>query len=267
MFDKLIESDTAGAEFKNRSRYFTVSTIIVGILFLTAVVYSLYAAEVGLGSMNFDVSELVSPLDTNEPETPEPRRSVPDSGQRSASRPNSDMARVDEPTITPTAVSTNRNSQQARSWEPFNPKLPEGIGSGPGSGNGPGVGTVGTSSNENTDRDSDEPKDRTTEPPPVITKKAPTIIRTSKMLNGSALSLPKPAYPKPAVMLNLEGSVNVQVTIDEKGNVVSAKAADGHPFFRSVAEQAARGAKFKPTILNDVPIKVTGIIVYRFKRS
>ena len=38
MFDKLVESDATGAEFKNRSRYFLVSTVVVGILFLTAVV-------------------------------------------------------------------------------------------------------------------------------------------------------------------------------------------------------------------------------------
>jgi protein TonB len=92
-------------------------------------------------------------------------------------------------------------------------------------------------------------------------------MRSSRVLNGEAISLPKPVYPQPAVLLNLQGSVKVQVTIDKKGNVISAKAADGHPFFRAVSEQAARNARFKPTLLNDEPVMVTGVIVYNFKRG
>ena len=54
MFDKLIVSDEQGAEFKGRGRYFMVSTVVVGILFVTAVVFSLYAADIGLGSDQFE---------------------------------------------------------------------------------------------------------------------------------------------------------------------------------------------------------------------
>lgn len=267
MFDKLIESDTAGAEFKNRSRYFTVSTIIVGILFLTAVVYSLYASEVGLGNVNFDVSELVAPLEATEPEAQPSRVTQPNTGDHSTTKPNinSDMAGVDEPTIVPTGVSADRNTRPSRSWKPFDPRLPEsnGIWS-PIDGGSAGEKPTGTRSD--TRDDIEEAGTKTTEPPPPAIKK-PTIMRTSKVFNGDAISLPKPAYPQPAVMLNLQGSVRVQVTIDETGKVVSAKAADGHPFFRMASEQAARNARFKPTLLNDVPVKVTGLIVYNFKRN
>ena len=58
MFDKLIESNSVEADFKPRGRYFTVSSVIVGILFLTAVVVSLYAQDLDLGTDNFDVAEL-----------------------------------------------------------------------------------------------------------------------------------------------------------------------------------------------------------------
>jgi len=56
----------------------------------------------------------------------------------------------------------------------------------------------------------------------------------------------------------------VQVTIDENGNVISASAVSGHPLLRQAAEQAARQAVFKPTLLSDQPVKVTGVIVYNF---
>jgi TonB family protein len=265
MFDKLVESDTAGAEFKNRSRYFMVSSIVVGILFLTAVVYSLYAADIGLGNGNFEIAELISPVAAEAPE-PERPRDQPVSSESSTTprNVNSNMARIDEPTIAPTGISADQNKQPSRGTERFNPLLPESFGNG-SSGTSGRRETTGSSSGV-PDTDTDEPNARTAEPPPAI-KKPPTILRTSNVLNGSAISLPKPAYPRPAIALSLEGTVKIQVTIDETGNVISAKAADGHPFFRQVAEQAARNAKFRPTLLNDVPVKVTGVIVYNFRRT
>ncbi|HBR56963.1 MAG TPA: energy transducer TonB, partial [Blastocatellia bacterium] len=61
--------------------------------------------------------------------------------------------------------------------------------------------------------------------------------------------------------------VDVQVMIDEAGGVVSAKAVNGHPILRNAAEKAALNAKFDPTTLNGMPVKVTGVIVYRFSRN
>ncbi|MFL6468986.1 MAG: TonB family protein [Pyrinomonadaceae bacterium] len=266
MFDKLIESDTAGAEFKNRSRYFLVSTVIVGILFLTAVVYSLYAAEIGIGNGNFEIAELISPVapDAPEPEPQRPQNASNDNTQQTSRQIL--MASTDAPTKTPTSVSTARNPHRSidiSRFENINVGGPDRDGGTPnGRPRGDGTGTSsGTSDNE-----SDNLETSKSAPPPVI-KQTPKIVRTSKVLNGDAISLPKPAFPKPAVMLGLEGAVKVQVTIDEVGNVISAKAADGHPFFRLVAEQAARNAKFRPTLLNDVPVKVTGVIVYNFRRT
>jgi TonB family protein len=60
------------------------------------------------------------------------------------------------------------------------------------------------------------------------------------------------------------GTVNVQVTVDEKGNVTSASAVSGHPLLRAAAIAAARQARFAPTKLSGTPVKVTGIIVYNF---
>lgn len=82
--------------------------------------------------------------------------------------------------------------------------------------------------------------------------------------NGRADSLPKPAYPAAARAVKASGTVNVQVLIDEEGNVVSAQTVSGHPLLRQAAEQAALGAKFKPTFLQGQPVKVSGIIVYNF---
>lgn len=84
------------------------------------------------------------------------------------------------------------------------------------------------------------------------------------VVNGSAISLPTPAYPPAAKAVNAGGAVSVQVTIDEEGNVISARAVSGHPLLQAAAVQAARAAKFRPTLLQGQPVKVTGTIVYNF---
>jgi Gram-negative bacterial TonB protein C-terminal len=59
-------------------------------------------------------------------------------------------------------------------------------------------------------------------------------------------------------------TVLVQVLIDEEGNVIAAKALEGHPLLQAVSVAAAREAKFSPTLLEGEPVKVTGVIQYNF---
>jgi protein TonB len=56
----------------------------------------------------------------------------------------------------------------------------------------------------------------------------------------------------------------VQVLIDEQGNVIEARALDGHPLLLAVSVAAARQAKFKPTLLEGKPVKVAGVLQYSF---
>lgn len=91
----------------------------------------------------------------------------------------------------------------------------------------------------------------------------PKII-SGGVINGKAVSLAKPAYPAAAKSVGAEGAVNVQVVIDEAGNVISATAVSGHPLLRAAAEQAARESRFNPTLLQGQPVRVTGVIVYNF---
>jgi protein TonB len=84
------------------------------------------------------------------------------------------------------------------------------------------------------------------------------------VLNGRAISLPKPQYPPTAMAARASGTVVVQVLIDENGNVVSAQAVAGHPLLMAAAVNAARQARFSPTKLSGQPVKVTGVIQYSF---
>lgn len=89
-------------------------------------------------------------------------------------------------------------------------------------------------------------------------------ITQGGVLNGKAISLPKPIYPEEARAKRLSGTVIVKVVIDESGKVIRACALTGHLLLMRASEQSAYGARFTPTRLGDVPVKVTGTITYNF---
>ena len=84
----------------------------------------------------------------------------------------------------------------------------------------------------------------------------------SGIINGKAISLAKPYYPRSAGRAS--GFALVKVTINESGDVIEAKATCGILEFVEAVEEAAKKSKFSPTILKGQPVKVTGIIVYNF---
>jgi TonB family protein len=81
------------------------------------------------------------------------------------------------------------------------------------------------------------------------------------VLNGKAITLPKPIYPSG---VEVSGTVTVEVTIDEYGGVSSARAVSGHNQLQQAAVDAALQARFSPTYLMGEPVKVTGLITYNF---
>lgn len=86
----------------------------------------------------------------------------------------------------------------------------------------------------------------------------------SGVLNSGAVILGRPTYPIAARVVRASGKVEVQVLINELGNVVSAKAVSGHPLLQSAAVEAAKKSKFRMTLLSGIPVNVNGIIVYNF---
>ena len=95
---------------------------------------------------------------------------------------------------------------------------------------------------------------------------APRILKpvSGGVLNGKALSLPVPVYPQMAVRARTAGKVEVEVTVDENGKVISAQAVSGPSVLRDAAVDAARHARFSPTKLSGAPVKVVGLINYNF---
>jgi tetratricopeptide (TPR) repeat protein/primosomal replication protein N len=89
-------------------------------------------------------------------------------------------------------------------------------------------------------------------------------VRSGGIVNGRAISLPKPAYPMTVTRPRPAGIVNVRVLIDTEGKVIEAKATCGHPELAKVSVSAARRSMFSPTLIDGKPVKVSGVIVYNF---
>lgn len=100
--------------------------------------------------------------------------------------------------------------------------------------------------------------------PPVTRAQLNDSIGSLNVLNERALWLVKPRYPALARARHASGSVVVEVTIDEEGKVIAAKAITGHPSLWRVSVEAAKNSLFLPTLIAGTPVKVSGVIRYNF---
>lgn len=84
------------------------------------------------------------------------------------------------------------------------------------------------------------------------------------VLLGSVSARVLPSYPQHAKQLHVSGEVKVDITINEEGRVVEARAISGPVPLRLSAEEAARKWVFKPTLLNHERVSVRGILTFIF---
>jgi periplasmic protein TonB len=89
--------------------------------------------------------------------------------------------------------------------------------------------------------------------------------RASVTVPGEALRKVQPTYPLSARSARQGGAVSVEVVINEKGDVVSARAISGSDLLRSAAVSAAKLWKFKPSTRDSKPVKSTSTITFNFK--
>lgn len=276
MLNQLIESTNDAPGSKNRRGLLLTTFVLVAGLCLSALTYSLFAKDFGTGNGELELSTLIAPIAENAPSAPVEKQKMPEPANKiKSSLPTrqANILRIDEqPQTVPKDISTVPNTQRARPIGDFITSDNLETDGSPGSsfgktGNGAGQG-IGIA--DNTEVSEDVTK---RVPPPALNIKKPVeekiqkpraAIVTGGVVNGKAKFLPKPIYTAAAKAIRAAGDVNVQVTIDETGNVISAKAVDGHPMLRTEAEKAARSAKFDPTLLTGQPVKVSGIIIYKF---
>jgi hypothetical protein len=86
-------------------------------------------------------------------------------------------------------------------------------------------------------------------------------------LNYEVISAAKPIYRRQAKQSGASGLVQVEVLIDENGDVLTAKARTGNKLLWDEAEGAALASKFNRPTDNGRPARAMGFLVYRFGKS
>jgi protein TonB len=259
MFDNLVESSSHKDDISRKGSFVAATAIIYGVLMLAIFVAGIYWYDNHLAQMDLELTTLVAPVPVPQVQKAEEKpkeEAKPTKVEQNVDVRKELIASVDRTELVPKEVSAKASDV---------PPVRRGVTTVVGTSDsnaaapmpaGPGAGTVVTAPTRV--EVADEP------PPPEVKPTPPRAPISGGVLNGKAISLPKPAYPPIARAAHAAGTVVVQVLIDENGNVVSAHAVSGHPLLQAVAVGAARQARFSPTKLSGQPVKVTGVIQYNF---
>jgi len=258
MFDNLVESGSHKQDLSRKGSFLLGTVAIYAVIGISLLVAGILYAPAYLDAQDLELTTLVAPVpvpqQANEPE--KQQEAKPQNKDQNVDVRKELIADVSESRVAPKEISAKasdippvrRGVTTVLGNESSNAAVP--INAGPGTGTGVGTGPTRVNIAE--------------EPPPPPAPTPPRAPISGGVLNGKAISLPKPNYPPIARQAHASGTVVVQVTIDENGSVISAHAVSGHPLLQAVAVAAARGARFSPTKLSGQPVKVTGVITYNF---
>ena len=93
----------------------------------------------------------------------------------------------------------------------------------------------------------------------------PQRIRVSQgVVQGNAISQPRPQYPQIARNARIQGAVVLQAVISKGGTIENLKVVSGHPMLRQSAIDAVRQWRYRPYFLNGEPVEVETQITVNF---
>ena len=105
-------------------------------------------------------------------------------------------------------------------------------------------------------------------PPPAdpLPPKTPQSIQVSSTIQAAKL-LRKvaPEYPRMALQTRTHGVVHLRAVIAEDGSIEQLETLGGHPFLVRAAIDAVRQWRYRPTLLNDKPVRVVTQVDVHFK--
>jgi protein TonB len=94
--------------------------------------------------------------------------------------------------------------------------------------------------------------------PPAIRRAGRDVTPPAK-LAGDA-----PEYPELAKRAHVQGDVVIECTIDPSGRVVNATVTRSNPLFDAAALDAVRSWRYRPTLVDGVPVPVLMTVTVRF---
>lgn len=257
MFENLVESGSHSKDVARKGSFILITFAIYAVFLLTAFVAGIWWATANIDQQTLELTALIAPV-------PVPQQQV----QKQEVKPEkmeisknvdvrkeliADVTRAD---LVPKTIESKASDV---------PPVRKGVVTMVGSGNSNAVAPMAPGTGTGQIISSGPAKVVIAdEPPPPPPKPTPHAPISGGVLNGKAVHLVTPPYPPIARSAHAAGAVQVQVLIDENGNVISAHAMSGHPLLQAAAVAAARASKFTPTKLSGQPVKVNGVIIYNF---
>ncbi|MDT7602341.1 MAG: periplasmic protein TonB [Acidobacteriota bacterium] len=270
MFQNLIESASHRQDLARRGRFFLGTLALYGVLVAFAGVASVYAYNAHLDEQNYEVTMLppwALPAATQTVEHTPAHPSHATGGEVPVRKDF--VLDLNTPPRTPPPISTTYSAVK-----PLPPGFvvpgpvdidPRNIGvAGPGNpGGDEGGAPVGGNSRPHVVIETDDVRPpEVVKPTPAPTPARPLML--SHLISSKIVSKPVPPYPQLAIVARIQGTVSVEILVDEQGRVISATATNGPVMLREAARLAALQARFTPTQLNGQPVKISGVISYNF---
>jgi TonB family protein len=105
-------------------------------------------------------------------------------------------------------------------------------------------------------------------PSPAAPPETPAPVANGPLEVGSlaafAVKRKEATYPPAALASKIQGRVKVYIEVNEQGAVSKIRGSEGPNPLKTAAEEAARGWKFPPRLVQGQPVRVTGYLVFNF---
>ena len=257
MFDTLVESGSHSADLKRKGSFLAGFALVYLVLIFAGLIAGILLAPAYIDQQNLDLVTLIAPVQVQQQqqkqEAPKPEKMNIDKNVDVRRELIADVSRTD---LVPKEISAKASDV---------PPVRKGVVTMVGTSNSNAIAPIAPGSGSGSIISGPAKVEvKTDDAPPPPPKPTPRAPISGGVLNGKAVRLVQPSYPPIARSAHASGQVNVQITIDENGNVISAHAVSGHPLLQGAAVAAARSSKFTPTKLSGQPVKVSGVIIYNF---
>lgn len=260
MFENLVESGSHSEDLKRKGGFLLSFAAAYVIFIVTAGVAGIWWASANIDAQTLELTALIAPVPV--PQQQQQKQEAKPEKQELAK--NIDVRKEAIADVTRTDLVPKEISSKASDIPPVRKGVQTVIC--PTCGNTNAVNPIAAGTGTGQFVSAPTRVETNDEPPPPKPTPAPTPHApiSGGVLNGKAVHLVTPPYPPIARSAHASGAVQVQVLIDENGNVISAHAVSGHPLLQAAAVAAARASKFTPTKLSGQPVKVNGVIIYNF---
>ena len=92
-----------------------------------------------------------------------------------------------------------------------------------------------------------------------------TLNISQGVSQGLLLKKVQPIYPRNALSMRIEGSVELLATISKTGDISRVKVTSGEPQLSKAAADAVKQWKYKPYLLNGEPVEIQTQVTINFR--